>query len=81
MGGSVLGGDFYGVAGSNGTVFPTLQLGGPDDTDTRGRFIPTTAVEQYAATLAAWLGVATADLPTIFPLLSRFSPGNLGFLA
>src|SRR5262249_35591913 len=40
MGGSVVGGDFYGVAGSNGTAFPTLQLGGPDDTDTRGRWIP-----------------------------------------
>src|SRR5207245_11303647 len=40
MGGSVIGGDFYGVSGPNGTVFPTLQLGGPDDTDTRGRWIP-----------------------------------------
>jgi uncharacterized protein (DUF1501 family) len=81
IGGAVSGGDFYGVTGANGTVFPTLQLGGPDDTDDRGRFIPTTAIEQYAATLAAWLGVATGDLPTVFPLLGRFSPANLGFLA
>ncbi|MGH8527753.1 MAG: DUF1501 domain-containing protein, partial [Gammaproteobacteria bacterium] len=36
MGGSVLGGDIYGVPGSNGTVFPTLAANGPDDTDEGG---------------------------------------------
>jgi uncharacterized protein (DUF1501 family) len=80
MGGSVRGGDFFGVPGSNGTVFPTLQLGGPDDADGRGRWIPTTSVEQYAGTLAAWLGVPSQDLPTVFPLIGRFSTSNLGFL-
>src|SRR6185295_2110183 len=58
VGGSVRGGDFYGVPGPNLTVFPVLQLGGPSDTDTRGRWIPTVSVEQYAATLASWYGVA-----------------------
>lgn len=81
MGGSVLGGNFYGVAGSNGTVFPTLALSGPDDTDSRGRWIPTAAVEQYAATMATWFGLPSGDLPTVFPLLSRFTTPNLGFLA
>lgn len=80
MGDSVIGGDFYGIAGSNGTVFPTLQLQGPDDTDTRGRWIPTTSVDQYAATLATWLGVADSDLDTVFPELKNFSIRNLGFL-
>ena len=80
MGGPVLGGDFYGVPGSNGTVFPSLQLDGPDDADNRGRWIPTASVEQYAATLAAWLGVPSSDLPTIFPLIGRFTTPNLGFL-
>lgn len=73
MGGSVLGGRFYGT-------FPTLALGGPDDTDTRGRWIPSTAVDQYAATLARWYGVADADIPTIFPFVGRFATSNLGFL-
>jgi len=73
MGGAVRGGDFYGR-------FPTLALGGPDDTDNRGRWIPSTAVEQYAATLANWYGLSTSDLPAVFPLLNRFSPGNLGFM-
>jgi len=80
IGGAVRGGDFYGVPGVNGTVFPTLQLGGPDDTDTRGRWIPTASVDQYAATLAAWFGVSFTDLNTIFPQLRNFSPWNLGFM-
>jgi uncharacterized protein (DUF1501 family) len=81
MGGSVLGGDFYGVPGPNGTVFPTLELGGPDDTDSRGRWIPTASVEQYAGTLATWLGLRSQDLPTAFPLIGRFTTPNLGFLS
>jgi uncharacterized protein (DUF1501 family) len=77
MGGSVIGGNFYGT-------FPTLVMGGPDDTDggtnPRGRWIPTTSVDQYAATLARWFGVAPTDLNTIFPNLSHFSSNNLGFM-
>jgi uncharacterized protein (DUF1501 family) len=73
MGGAVNGGTFYGT-------YPTLALGGPNDTDTRGRWIPTTSVDQYAATLAAWYGLAPSDMPTVFPNLSRFAPQNLGFI-
>jgi len=72
-GGSVVGGALYGL-------FPDLTLDGPDDAD-YGRLIPTTSVEQYAATLAHWFGVSDADLATIFPHLSRFPVANLGFLA
>jgi uncharacterized protein (DUF1501 family) len=78
VGGSVLGHTFYGT-------YPTLRLGGPDDTDggssPRGRWIPTTSVEQYAATLATWYGLSTADLPAVFPLIGRFPTANLGFMA
>ena len=78
VGGSVLGNTFYGT-------YPTLRLGGPDDTDggssPRGRWIPTTSVEQYAATLATWYGLSTADLSAVFPLIGRFSTANLGFMA
>jgi uncharacterized protein (DUF1501 family) len=81
VGGAVRGGDFYGIAGANGTVFPELQLGGPSDTDTRGRWIPTASVEQYAATLATWFGVAASDLPIVFPNIGRFSTTDLGFMA
>jgi uncharacterized protein (DUF1501 family) len=73
MGGAVRGGDFYGTP-------PTLALGGPDDADTRGRWIPTTSLEQYAATLATWYGVPAADLPLVFPLINRFATTNMGFM-
>ena len=59
MGGAVQGGRIHGA-------FPDLTLGGPDDSGTRGALIPSTSVEQYAATFAKWLGVADTDMPTIF---------------
>ena len=77
MGGAVRGADFYGR-------FPTLVPDGPDDTDSgsgaRGRWIPTTAVDQYAATLARWYGVPDVDLPAVLPNLGRFESATLGFL-
>jgi uncharacterized protein (DUF1501 family) len=42
--------------------------------------IPTTAVDQYAATLGAWFGVSPANLSAIFPNLGNFSTANLGFV-
>ncbi len=80
VGGAVRGGDFYGMPTSNGTVFPTLISGGPDDAESRGRFIPTTSVEMFAATLASWYGVSAADIPLVFPLITRFPMSNLGFM-
>ena len=73
LGGAVKGNAIYGT-------FPTLALGGPDDADQNGRWIPTTALDQYAATLATWFGVSAANLPSIFPNLVNFSTSNLGFL-
>lgn len=80
IGDAVRGGDFYGMPGPNGTVFPTLVNSGPDDADTRGRFIPTTSVEMYAATLGRWYGLADMDVPLVFPLINRFPTSNLGFM-
>ena len=85
VGGAVRGGDLYGERGPNGTVFPTLAPGGPDDTDSganaRGRWIPTTSVDQFGATLAVWFGVPAADLPGVFPNLPNFGAAtNLGFM-
>ena len=73
MGGAVKGNAMYGT-------FPTLALSGPDDTGSNGRWIPSTSVDQYAATLASWFGVSNTDLPAIFPNLANFQTANLGFL-
>ena len=73
LGGAVLGGQTYGT-------FPTHQLGGPDDARSRGNWIPTTSLDQYAATLGGWFGVPDAQLDLIFPNLPNFVPRRLGFL-
>jgi uncharacterized protein (DUF1501 family) len=73
MGGAIAGGDFYGT-------FPTQVLGGPDDATNQGRWIPTTSLDQYGATLAQWFGVQPADLPSIFPNLPNFQNQTLNFV-
>jgi uncharacterized protein (DUF1501 family) len=73
LGGSVLGGNFYGA-------WPNLTLNGPEDSGNQGRYIPSTAVEQYAATLARWYGLAAVDVPGVFPNIGRFASSNLGFM-
>ncbi|MGZ5036727.1 MAG: DUF1501 domain-containing protein [Usitatibacter sp.] len=74
LGGAVRGGEMYGR-------YPTLARAGPDDADTSGRWIPTTSVEQYGASLARWFGLDGAALAAVFPNLARFSMSDLGFLA
>ena len=73
LGGSVKGGQMYGT-------FPNLLLGGPDDCGSNGRWIPTTAISQYGATLAQWFGVPSSQLATVFPYISSYSKTNLGFV-
>ncbi len=78
MGGAVKGGKTYGT-------YPTLVLGGPDDVgvedwELQGRWIPTSAVDQYAATLLSWFGATDAQLNTALPNLAHFSQRTLGFL-
>jgi len=84
IGGAVNGGDFYGVNTANGTPFPNLTMNGPDDADSgtgaRGRWIPTTSVEQYAATLARWYGLPEAEMSAVFPNVGNFANTNLGFM-
>ncbi len=73
MGGAVKGQQFYGA-------FPDLTLAGPDDVSDEGRWLPTSSVSQYGATLARWLGVSEGQLGTVFPGLANFSSSNLGFM-
>ena len=74
LGGAVNGGRFYGSA-------PVVANGGPDDVG-QGRMLPSTSVDQYAATLGKWFGIADADLLTVMPNLANYdvSQRNLGFV-
>lgn len=79
IGGAVNGGQVFGrypnIVLNNslgGSVSDNATMG---ECFSRGQFIPTTAVDQFAATLAQWMGVANADLPTIFPNLDNFFSG------
>jgi uncharacterized protein (DUF1501 family) len=72
MGGAVNGGDIYGR-------MPAFAINGPDDTG-RGRWIPSTSVDEYSATLAKWFGVSATDLPTVLPNIGRFAKPDLGFM-
>lgn len=76
LGGAVKGKRIYGT-------FPQLEVdAGIDCTGSRGRWIPSTSVDQYAAKIAQWIGVPTgATMNNIFPNLSRFGAGtNLDFI-
>ncbi len=73
FGGAVGGGQVYGQ-------FPAFELGGPNDTDTRGRWIPTISIDQYGATLCTWFGLPPSALALVFPNLANFPTSNIGFM-
>ena len=64
IGGAVNGGQMYGT-------YPTLALGGPDDSGSNGRWVPTTGSVQYAATLAQWFGVSSCTTANHLPKHSQ----------
>ena len=74
IGGSVRGGDLYGR-------FPSLALGGPDDLDSRGVWIPSTSEVQYLSTFATWFGVRHIEELPEFENLRNFPQPVLGLLA
>ncbi|HEX2854207.1 MAG TPA: DUF1501 domain-containing protein [Opitutaceae bacterium] len=75
MGGAVNGTNIYGR-------MPTWTTNGsgPDDTG-RGRWIPSTSVDEYSATMAKWFGVSATNLPIVLPNIGRFAKPDLGFMA
>ena len=74
MGGAVKGRQFYGAP-------PAIGNGTADDVG-QGRLLPTTSVDQYAATLAQWFGVPTGELTTVLPNMGNYNPSSwsLGFV-
>ncbi|MYM31144.1 DUF1501 domain-containing protein [Duganella sp. CY15W] len=74
LGGAVQGGRYYGKP-------PAVASDGPDDVG-QGRLLPTTSIEQYAATLGKWMGASDSDLLSLLPNLANYnaSARNLGFV-
>jgi uncharacterized protein (DUF1501 family) len=80
MGGSVVGGQFYGT-------YPPVQVGTPFDFplfsvagNFRGANVPENSMDQYGNTLAQWFGLSAAAADDVFPNLNRFPTRDLGFL-
>jgi uncharacterized protein (DUF1501 family) len=73
VGGAVKGGQYYGTA-------PHVSIT-TDDQVGEGRLLPSTSVDQYAATLARWFGVSDTELPTVLPRIGNFASSNLGFMS
>jgi len=87
VGGAVKGAAFYGTpppvsVGSTAAAQDQWHVG-------QGRLLPSTSVDQYAATMASWFGVADSELAAILPNLRHFGaaagrpdyPANMGFMA
>ena len=88
VGGAVKGQQFYGTAppvsvadtkDSSGIYLPQNQwhVG-------QGRLLPSTSVDQYAATLAKWFGVDPSEMAGVLPKIVNFGgagyPVDLGFM-
>jgi uncharacterized protein (DUF1501 family) len=73
LGGAVNGGALYGA-------YPTLALGGPDDSGGRGTWVPSTSQDQYAGAFAKWFGLAQADMDYVFPNLNAFQYQTPAFI-
>jgi len=72
VGGAVRGGRYYGTA-------PHMSLETEDQVG-QGRLLPSTAIDQYAATLASWFGVPDSEMATVLPNIGNFATRNLGFV-
>jgi len=70
VGGAVNGQRFYGIpppvsVGSTSAYGDQWHVG-------QGRLLPTTSVDQYAATLARWFGVDDGEMSTLVPNISNY---------
>jgi uncharacterized protein (DUF1501 family) len=87
MGGAVKGKAFYGTP----PPLSTTQSSAPEDQwhVGQGRLLPSTSVDQYAATMAKWFGLSTEQQLAVLPNLRNFGAGanvagypiDVGFMA
>lgn len=58
--------------------YPDQVLGGAEDANTDGRWIPSTAAEEYIGAIASWYGVPAADMSYVFPNWATWSTAGRG---
>ena len=71
LGGAVQGGRYWGT-------LPSVSINGPDDVG-QGRLLPTSSVDQLAATLATWMGVSATNLALVLPQIANYTTRDLGY--
>jgi uncharacterized protein (DUF1501 family) len=72
VGDAVAGGRYFGT-------LPAVAVAGPDDVG-QGRLLPSTSVDQLAATLAKWMGVSDSNLALVAPNIGNYTVKDLGLL-
>ncbi|MFT4076327.1 MAG: DUF1501 domain-containing protein [Asticcacaulis sp.] len=72
IGGAVKGGQYYGTA-------PHISLE-TDDQVGQGRLLPSTSVDQMAATLGKWFGLSSSEITSVLPNIGNFATADMGFL-
>ena len=70
-------GRLAGAMGAFHDAAPVIANNGPDDVG-QGRLLPSTSVDQYAATLGRWFGISDTDLLGVLPNLGRWDVGVRG---
>ena len=73
IGGAVKGGQYYGTA-------PHVSITS-DDQVGQGRLLPTTSVDELAATLGKWFGASATEIPVILPRIGHFATSDIGFMS
>jgi len=71
MGGAIDGGNIFGQ-------YPNIALNDALNIDERGRFVPTTSVDEFYAELALWFGASSNDLSYILPNIGNFYTYSAG---
>ena len=70
LGGGIRGGKILGT-------LPELALGGSQDLNGVGTWIPTLSVTQMTAAVGGWIGLSASQLAGVFPDLANFSQGAI----
>ena len=56
---------------------PTIGNDGPDDVG-HGRLLPTISVDQYAASMARWMGAGSSEVEAVVPNITNYELTDLG---